>query len=276
MSTPFPFDAEAFRAFEHAGWQDVAVDYDKAFAELTSQAIEPLLDAVGVGRGRRLLDVATGPGYAAGAAAQRGAEVVGIDFSAVAVAQARQNHPGMDFREGDAETLSFAEDSFDAVVMNFGLLHLGRPEQALAEIYRVLSSGGRVGLTVWAATPETVGFDIILKAIQTHGNLDVPIPAGPPFFRFSDHQEFRRTLLEAGFITPTITPVPLFWRLPSTDALFTTMYNTAVRTKALLRAQSSEALLTIRQAVREACQGYEKAGVVELPMPAVLATALKP
>src|SRR5205809_6238429 len=56
--------------------------------------------------------------------------------------------PEIEFREGDAEALPFPEASFDAVVMNFGMLHLAHPERAVAEAFRVLSAGGRFAFTV--------------------------------------------------------------------------------------------------------------------------------
>ena len=93
-------DPSAFRVFEHAGWQSVVAAYRDAWGDLTSQAIEPLLDAVGAGPGVRILDVATGPGYVAGAAARRKADVVGIDFSVPMLAEARRREPAVDFREG--------------------------------------------------------------------------------------------------------------------------------------------------------------------------------
>ena len=227
-------DIPDFRAFEHAGWEQVAQQYHDAFATLTSQSVDPLLDAAGVRSGARVLDVATGPGYVAAAAARRGAAVVGVDFSLVMIRQAQHLHPGIDFREGDAEALPFPEAGFDAVVMSFGLLHLGRPEQALAEARRVLTSGGRLAFTVWAQPEEAVAFGIVLRAITDHGNPNVPLPAGPPFFRFSDPEECRRVLLAVGFAAPRVTPVPQVWRLPAPAALFDAMAHGTVRTAALL------------------------------------------
>ena len=182
----------------------------------------------------------------------------------------------MEFREGDAEALPFPDGTFDAVVMNFGMLHLGRPDQALVEAHRVLRPGGRVGFTVWARPEESVGFDITLRAIQTCGTTDVVLPQGPPFFRFSDHDECRRTLLGVGFADPRVVKVPQLWRLPSPDALFDAMRGATVRTAGLLRAQSDEALGAIRTAMRKAVSAYHRDGRIELPMPAVLASGIKP
>src|SRR5215467_10334399 len=117
-------DAEEFRDFEHRGWERAAAHYGKGFGELTQQSVEPLLDAVQADRGARLLDVACGPGYVAAAAAARGSSVLGIDFSAEMVEEARGRYPGLEFQEGDAEQLLFSHESFDAVTLNFGMLHL--------------------------------------------------------------------------------------------------------------------------------------------------------
>jgi SAM-dependent methyltransferase len=268
-------DPSTFHAFERAGWESIPRAYQDAFGSLTTQATGPLLDAAGVGRGVRVLDVATGPGYVAGAAAQRGARAVGIDFSAAMLAEARRHHPAIDFQAGDAEALPFPDASFDAVVMSFGLLHLGRPDQALAEAHRVLRTGGRIGFTVWARPEESVAFGIVLRAIERHGRLDVPLPPGPPFFRFSDPEECRRSLLGVGFQTPEVVMVPQVWRLGSLDALFDVMRDGTVRTAGLLRAQAPEAQEAIRDGIREAVRPYRRADGVELPMPAVLASAVK-
>jgi ubiquinone/menaquinone biosynthesis C-methylase UbiE len=275
MSNP-PIDPEAFRAFEHEGWERIPQRYHDAFASLTSQMTTPLLDAVGVTTGVQLLDVATGPGYAAAAAAKRGAEVVGVDFAPAMVAEARRRYPTVDFREGDAEELLFPEASFDAVTMNFGLLHLGRPERALTEAHRVLRPGGRLGFTVWARPEEAIGFQMVLRAVESYGKLDVQLPQGPHFFRFSDPQECHRSVLGAGFVSPTVKTIPLIWRLHSPDALFENMFEGTVRTAGLLRAQSADAIRAIRKALRQAAMPYQKGDGVELPMPAVLVSARKP
>ena len=266
----------AFKDFEHAGWESVVAEYDCSFGGLTIQAIESLLDSVNVTAGVRLLDVATGPGYVAAAAMKRGAIVSGVDFSAPMIAEAKRRHPAIEFRQGDAEDLPFPDASFDAVVMNFGILHFGRPDQALCEACRVLRAGGRFGFTVWAKPVETAGFGITLGAILTHGDMNVSLPEGPPFFRFSEWDECARSLLRSGFVDPQVKKVPQTWRLPSVDALFEVMQTATVRTAGLLRLQTPQALKGIRGMMANASRLYEKNGVFELPMPAILASARKP
>lgn len=274
--TSASIDPKEFRAFEQDGWQKIPQQYHEAFTDLTTQAIGPLLDPVGVKQGMRLLDVATGPGYVAAAAAELGAQVIGVDFSTSMVAEARRLYPGIQYREGDAEELPFQDASFDAVVMNFGLLHLARPERALTEAYRVLCSGGRFGFTVWAKPTECIGFGIVLRAIEAHGKMNVGLPQGPPFFCFSDPEECSRTLTQAGFVSPEIQVVPQVWRLRNADALFNIMRDGTVRTAGLLRAQSRQAIGAIRKAIRQSVLEYQKGDRIELAMPAVLASAWKP
>ncbi|MBI4524778.1 MAG: methyltransferase domain-containing protein [Deltaproteobacteria bacterium] len=275
MADPSSVERSAFRQFERSGWENVVNEYDTSFGHLTTQAVEPLLDSVGARHGVRLLDVATGPGYVAAAAGRRGAAVIGIDFSAPMVAEGRKKFPSVEFRVGDAEALSFSEESFDAVVMNFGMLHLAHPEQALAEAHRVLRPGGRVGFTVWAKPEEAVAFAITLRAIETYGKMNVALPQGPPFFRFSEPDECIRSLLNAGFSDPRVVKVAQIWRLPSAGALFEAMRGGTVRTAGLLREQTAEAGAAIRLAITHAARAYEKAGIIELPMPAILASAPK-
>jgi ubiquinone/menaquinone biosynthesis C-methylase UbiE len=268
--------SDAFKDFERSGWESVVGEYDSGFGALTVQSIEALLDAVGAGPGVHLLDVASGPGYVAAAAARRRVVVTGVDFSTPMVDEAAKRHPDIDFRRGDAEALPFADNGFDAVTMNFGLLHLAHPDQALVEACRVLRPGGRFAFTVWAKPEEAAGFGITLGAVQTHGNLRVPLPEGPPFFRFSEWAECARTLEAAGFVDPQIRKIPQTWRLASADALFEVMENATVRTAGLLACQSAEALRSIRVMMANACRLYQRDSVVELPMPAILAAATKP
>src|SRR5579859_2754712 len=193
-----------FWAFERHGWNVAASAYRDYFGQLTTQSVGPLLDAAGVRAGTRLVDVATGPGFVAAAALARGARVGGLDFSSTAVALVRQLYPTIDFREGDAEELAFADESLDAVTMNYGVPHLGRPERAFAEAWRVLVPGGHFAFSTWARSEQAPGFGTVLEAIGRHGDLNVPLPVGPPFFRFSEAAESERGLTDAGFVEVTI------------------------------------------------------------------------
>ena len=92
MSKP-SVDADAFNAFEAAGWEKQVSGYEDFFGPITTRLVGPLLDAAEVDRGARVLDVASGPGYVAAAAAERGAFVIGVDIAEGMISRARRLHP---------------------------------------------------------------------------------------------------------------------------------------------------------------------------------------
>ena len=269
-------DSQAFHDFEQAGWQRAAGHYGDAFGALTRQTADALLNAAAVSSGARVLDVATGPGFIAGEAAARGAVVTGVDFSTAMIALARERHPQIDFREGDAEALPLDAASFNAVVMNFGMLHLARPDAAIAEAHRVLRPGGRFAFTVWGAPKLAIGFGLVVRAVEKYGALDVGLPEGPPFFQFSDAVACRTTLNAAGFSNVDVVTLPLTWRMKSSDAVFAAVSQGGVRTAAVLRAQTPDALEQIRASVRRGVESYWTTdGGFAVPMLVVLASGAK-
>jgi SAM-dependent methyltransferase len=132
-----------------------AGDYPEVARRIEQAAVE-LVEAVGAGAGAELLDVATGSGNAAIAAARAGAKVTGLDLTPqlLEVARRRAADAGLDisFVEGDAEQLPFGSDSFDLVTSCFGVIFAPRHEQAVAELVRVARPGATIGITAW--TPD--------------------------------------------------------------------------------------------------------------------------
>ncbi|SAK73017.1 methyltransferase type 11 [Caballeronia arationis] len=268
-------DYDDFTAFEHRGWEHIVQPYESYFGYLTAQSHGALLDALEVGAGTRMLDVATGPGNLAAAALERGATLSAVDFSAAMIAHARQSHPDVEFQVASAESLPFEDESFDAVGISFGMLHFPHPEAALAEAARVLRKGGRVAFTVWAAPKRAVGFQMVLDAVQQHGRLDVALPAAPPFFRFSDADESKRVLAEAGFADPQAVEVDQTWHLAPPETPFHGLLRGGVRMGALLRAQEPSALARIEKEVKARAAAYLRDGQLLVPMPCMLASAIK-
>lgn len=271
-------DPDAFNAFEATGWEQQATGYDAFFRPITTRLAGPLLDAAGVRPGARVLDVATGPGYVAAAAAERGADVVGMDVAGAMLALARRAHPGLDFRTGDAEALPLADASYDMVVANLALLHLGRPDQAAREFARVLVPGGRVALTVWDVPERARFIGVLLEAVAsaTAGGPPPDIPVGPPFFRFSEEAEFTRLLADAGLEGIRIDTVAFSLHAASADALWHGLLGGTVRAAALIVRQPEATQRAIRAAFDRILQPYTGPGGVELPVSVKLASAAKP
>lgn len=268
------FDPDAFRAFEHEGWNRLYEGYHNAWEHLTTQAVGPMLGATNVVAGSAVLDVASGPGYVSSAAASRGAKTIGVDLSEKMTELAAANYPNLTFRLGDAEELPFSDNRFDAVLINFGILHFPDADRALSEAHRVLKRDGRLGFTAWAG-PEGSAIGIAMGAIAKEGSLDVDLPQGTPIFRFADHDECRRVLTGNGYEDCSCTDLLLTWRLPRVDALMESFRNATVRTSGLLGAQDPAVLPAISAAMTEGCRPFDKGDHTALPMPAVLTVASK-
>jgi len=266
---------DAFWEFESSGWERAAEHYEECWTD-TGLFVEPLLDAAGVHAGSRLLDVACGPGLISEAAAVRGAQPVGLDVASAMVARARERCPGLTFVEGDAQRLPFPDASFDAVTMNFGILHLSQPEAALVEARRVLVAGGRFAFTAWVAEGNAVA-EIVDTAVAAHA-VPVELPEGPAFYRFAAADESRRALAQAGFDADSLEleTVTALWRVPTAELLFEAELQAGVRTSAVLRAQPPEQLEAIRVAMAEAVRRHADGEGFTLPIVARVISAPSP
>lgn len=113
-------------------------------------SVERLVELAGARPGVRLLDLASGTGAVARAAARRGASVVGVDVSPGMLGVARGLSPHLDFRLADAGALPFDGGAFDAVTCGLSVSHFTELDKALAEVLRVLRAGGRLIASTWA------------------------------------------------------------------------------------------------------------------------------
>lgn len=268
------FEPEAVRAFEHAGWQGAAARYEDSFAHATAPFVVPLLAAVNIAAGQRVLDVACGPGRTTATAAARGATAEGLDFSAAMIGVARALHPAIAFREGDAEDPPHPDEAFDAVVSNFGMHHVPRPERALAQCRRVLAAGGRVAFTVWAAPAENVAWSLVFGAIARHGDRTAA-QSPPPGGSFNRPEDCLAALEAAGFAERSAEIVRAEWTLPNAQALIAALSAGTVRMAALIAAQKPSALPAIIADIDRCAERYRRGGHLAVPIAAILARGRK-
>lgn len=137
-----------FKENQRKGWSH--------FAPLESQTTPPaahLVRHAGVRAGQRVLDIGCGTGVVAITAARLGAQVTALDLTPALLERARENAQiagvSVEWHEGDAEQLPFADASFDVVLSQFGHMFAPRPDVALAEMLRVLKPGGTVAFNTW-------------------------------------------------------------------------------------------------------------------------------
>ena len=276
MGNP-PVDLDAFDAFEAAGWEAKAGAYERFFSVITDRVVAPLLAAASVGVGVRVLDVATGPGWVAAHAAERGASVVGIDIAEAMIVRARNAYPWLEFRRADAHELPFADATFDAVVGNLAVMHFSRPESAIAEFARVLRPGGGLALTAWGPPAQHRLAGVFLDAMAEARALPpADLPRGPDFFRFSDDEAFAAAFRRQGLVSPKVTEITFVQRFASADELWDGMVGATVRVAALLTRQPREVRQRIRIAFDRLAEGYRRGDGLELPVAIKLASASKP
>ncbi len=150
-------------------------DFHEVAARIVLVA-EQLCDTADLHAGWRVLDVATGSGNAAIAAARLGCTAVGVDYVPSLLERGRERAAAeglaVELLEGDAEALPFPDASFDAVTSVFGTMFAPDHAKAAAELLRVCRPGGTIALASW--TPD--GF--IGEMFRTIGRPHVPPPAG--------------------------------------------------------------------------------------------------
>lgn len=272
------YDSAAFDVYEERGWGGKdAPAYDSLAGRVTSRFAAPLLDAARVQPGMRVLDCATGPGYVAELAAELGATVVGIDFSTTMLALARSRVQAAEFVEGDATSLPFADESFDAVISGFVLLHLGTPERAVAEAVRVVASGGRVAYTVWDIPSRGRWLGVMLDAVAAAGAVTpVHIPAGPPLFQFADDDRFRALLVEGGLVEVAIETIDDTLEIAGSQELWNGLLDGTVRVGPLVSAQTEDMQRSIREQFDDLLTPYRTQDGYAVPVSAKLAAGTKP
>ena len=274
-----------FADLEARGWcsAEVASPYVRFFEHLTAQCVPRMLascDVVGDSTSSsltRVLDVATGHGVVAIAAAAKGGQVTAVDFSEPFLDMAKQSAQSkglnnIKFVQADAQKLPFDDASFDVVLCNFGVLHLGEPDAFFAEASRCLAPGGKLAFTVWVAPPKTAPFEITLRSVRECGNADVPLPQGPSFFKYADAASVA-SAMEAVGLEPTVLAeeVPQTMQLDRAEDLFELFATGTVRTRALLRAQTDDA----RRAIAARMAEEVRTAGLNLPCPACLSVAVK-
>jgi SAM-dependent methyltransferase len=275
-SNEVSIDLDAFDEFEASAWEERVEGYAEFWGAVTGRLVQPLLDGAGVGPGKRVLDVATGPGYVAAEAVRRGATACGIDVAEAMVARARAEHPGVEFRRADAQSLPFEDGAFDAVVGNFGLPHFGRPELAVSEGARVLAPGGRLALTSWDAPAEMRMFGVFLEAVAEAGaGPPDGLPPGPDVFRFSDDGEFRRLLEGRDLVDVEVRRIAFTHPVSSFGDFWRALQRGSVRMASLLLGQPEETRERIRAALEDRLAAYGADGRFDVPVSVKLAAGRK-
>jgi SAM-dependent methyltransferase len=236
--TPRP-DLSALKDRQQQTW--ASGDYAAVAARIQPIA-ERLAEAADLQAGQRVLDVATGSGNAAIAAARLGTTAVGIDYVPSLLERGRERAAAeglaVDLIEGDAEALPFADASFDAVISVFGSMFAPNHAQAAAELLRVSRPGGTIALASW--TPDGFIGDLF-RAQAAH----VPPPAGVPSPMLWGTEAHLRELFGEGIAWLEVEERTFTWRFTSAEefvAFFRRWYGPTLKAFAALEGDAQDAL----------------------------------
>lgn len=229
----------AIKQRQQATW--ASGDFSVVASRIVYQA-EQLCETADVQAGKRVLDVATGSGNAALAAARRGCAVVGTDYVPALLERGRiraeAEHLSVEFVEGDAEQLPFPDASFDAVISIYGVMFAPHHQRAASELMRVCRPGGRIALACWTPT----GF--IGETFRVMSRYLPPTPGLQPPVRWGE-EAYQRELFGDSAASITSYPRTAIFRFRSAEenvAFFRTYYGPTLRAFDALSAERRQAL----------------------------------
>ena len=265
---------EGFANLERQGWSDDGIS--SGYVELFSSASDLAIPAIvsELNPGARVLDLCCGQGNVSEGLLKAGFSVVGADFSAKMLAQARERNSNGEFVEADAQDLPFDDEDFDAVVCSFGMMHIPDQPQALREIRRVLKTGGQFIMTSWFGPDVSPVFQVFYGSVQDHGDPSVTLPDSPNFHQFAN-SEMARTLLDAAsLVVEDQRQVDCYWMLDAPETLADIFQQGAPRAGYLLTQQPDDNRTAIKAAVTGKVRDrFADSGKWRAPIPASMIIA---
>ena len=190
----------------HATVDAAAIYQDQIVPALMEEWAPRVAEAARIRPGQRVLDVACGTGVLTRAVALRAGpsgSVTGLDLSPRMLAIAARLSPTLIWREGSAEALPFPDESFDAVVSQFGLMFVPDPALALREMMRVLKPGGHLAVAVWASLSDTPVYAAEVALVERLAGTNAGVPLRAPFL-LGNRTQLAECFLAAGIPDATI------------------------------------------------------------------------
>ncbi|MEZ4521976.1 MAG: class I SAM-dependent methyltransferase [Thermomicrobiales bacterium] len=232
-------------------WGRAAQDWAEHAEGLMSAYFTQVLEQLEVGPGVRLLDIGCGSGVAAAIAADRGAEVHGLDAVPEFVAYGRKRVPQAQFVQGEMEALPYPDDTFDVVTGFNSFQYAADPVHALVEARRVTRTGGSIMITTWGR-PAHVDMAAIMRAVAA---LLPPAPPGAPGpFALSEDGALAALARRAGLQPRHGDSLTDAWDFPDLEMLLRCTLSAGVMTPALEVAGEAR----VREAITAAVAPFRR------------------
>ena len=271
-------DARVFRRVQRYGWDAATNAYDRGWVPQLERLTESCVARANLRAGERVLDLATGTGVGAFAAARAvgaAGSVTGIDVAEKMIAFARRRAadggvPNVAFERHDMEATGAADGAFGAVTCAFGLMFAADRGAAFAEIARVAAPGGRVSVCVWGRR-AACGFAEVFPIVDAHVHSDVC----PHFFLLGGPGALTTSFGRAG-LTDVVEEgmrVTLSWA--SADEACTAMLEGGAVALAWSRF-SAETRAVVRAEYLASLEPFRHGDRYDVPAEVAFATARKP
>jgi SAM-dependent methyltransferase len=239
--------------------------------------------AARVAPGSRVLDVGAGtgiPSLAIAALIRPGGTIIAVDHTVdmlqAAALNAQAAHlDNIAFRQMEADTLDFPDDSFDAVTSTFTLMFCPDPVRVVAEVRRVLKPGGRFAFAVWDEPQKNPFFTTTMSTVGQLLRLPPPDPTAPGPFRLASDVALSEILRAGGFPAAEVASLPFEVPFQSTDQHWEIFSDMMPALKNAADTLPPDEVAKLRAALREALAPYRDGDRVLLRATPLTATGRK-
>jgi ubiquinone/menaquinone biosynthesis C-methylase UbiE len=269
-------------------WRESAIFWTK-HSDTIHQMFMPLtralIERAGIHKGQTVLDVAGGAGEPsltiAGVVGPEGSVtctdgVVEMNEAARAEAQ-RRGITNVQFRQCVADSLPFADSSFDVVVSRLGVMLFPDPAGAMREMLRVLKPGGRLAFAVWGKSEVNPFCYLVTRVMDQHVKSPAADPDAPNAFRFAEPGKLKRVMTEAGAVDVEEGEVTFNLEAPVSPQQFWAMRSKMSDTlREKLNRLSADEQAQIAIEVEQAVQEFFPDNQMKFPAHLIIATGNKP
>ncbi len=258
----------SFKDFEKDAWESKAGRYNDTWGTVTSQVIDTILNQIPNSKGKKILDLGCGPGHLCKEASLLGMSVVGADYSENMLDIASKNYHDLEFQKQDAEALTFDDNTFDVVVLNYLLLHVADQIKTLNEAKRILKKGGMLIYSNWLSPSNSAGLKLIFDALKEYADMTV-IPPAQDIFMFSDFEAAKKYSKDQNFADVSHVIFETSWTT-SDAASFYNAVQAGTRMGGLIDLQKPEVKEQIKDKLLKDIQQYKTIGGYYIPTPSII------